>query len=567
MSPNYSGLSRRDFLTGLTAAGVALGASALTPRAFAGEVAKTDVRLNAYENALPTEMSYAPMRKAKCPGPHGPIAFEDRMFSSSDITQTEEVDVLVIGAGIAGLMAAFKAADAGAKTLCVEKMTKGRGCFECFGAYNAQVQKDAGVEVDPAQLLDEIYRSAYWRTRPEPARTYVYNSGEATDFWQEILNRGENGFVISKVEQEPNTNGMPVIDSELGFYDSPSLPADAAVRSGLSGIYVCKEMAEIAKHTDNLEIRYSAPAVQLIKTDNRVSGAYIKQDTSYIQVNAKKGVILATGGYDANPEMMEAWVHPEDYASSSWWNPGWGTTGDGHMMGLHIGAQMDSLPQPVMNFRWGNPSSFYDARIWTAIWLAINVNPAGKRYVNEDLPFQAVSNAQNAQPGYGKNCWQIFDDTMLGMSEEESAAAAAAMEEFIKSGWAYKADSLEKLARKAGIDADGLAQTVDDFNRYKEQDKDEEFNRFMGNCAPFTGKTYYALTTNSCILATVGGLTIDGNCRVLDTEDNVIEGLYAVGNASGNFFAGNYPRHIPGTSIGRAITFGYVAARHAVEGE
>ena len=68
------------------------------------------------------------------------------------------------------------------------------------------------------------------------------------------------------------------------------------------------------------------------------------------------------------------------------------------------------------------------------------------------------------------------------------------------------------------------------------------------------------------ILASVGGLMVDGSCRVLDTGDQVIEGLYAVGNASGGFFAGNYPRHIPGTSIGRAITFGYVAAEHAVKG-
>ena len=85
-------------------------------------------------------------------------------------------------------------------------------------------------------------------------------------------------------------------------------------------------------------------------------------DGSYGRINAGKGVILATGGYDANPELMEAWTRPEDYATSSWWNPGWGTTGDGHLMGIKVGAQMDPCPQPVMNFRWGNPDSFFDAR-------------------------------------------------------------------------------------------------------------------------------------------------------------------------------------------------------------
>lgn len=553
-------VTRRSFLKGIGLAGLsagALGALGTTGIAFADE----ETAGTAYE-AIATGRE-----KASCPGPRGPVAFEDRTIAASEIVATEECDVLVVGAGIAGLTASLKAAEEGARTVCLEKMTRGRGCFECFGAYDAQAQKDAGIEIDPAQLLDEIYRSAYWRTRPEPANTYVYRSGEATDFWQKMLDKGDNGFVITPVEEAPSTNGMPTIPSELGFYDSPSLPPDAGVRSGYSGIYVCLEMAEVAATYDNLDVRYRMPAVQLVRADGgRVMGVIAKGDEGYVQINAAKGVILATGGYDANPEMMEAWVRPEDYASSSWWNPGWGTTGDGHMMGLAAGAQMDSLPQPVMNFRWGNPDSFYDARVWTPIWLAINVNAQGKRYVNEDLPFQAVSNAQNAQPGFGANCWQIFDDGMLGASDEEIAAAKAALEEFEQKGWAFSASSPRELAAACGIDADGLEQTIATYNEYYANKKDLAFNRFMESVAPFAGETIYALTTNSCVLATVGGLTIDGSCRVLDTDDEVIGGLYAVGNASGNFFAGNYPRHIPGTSIGRAVTFGYVAAEHAVKG-
>lgn len=84
--------------------------------------------------------------------------------------------------------------------------------------------------------------------------------------------------------------------------------------------------------------------------------------------------------------------------------------------------------------------------------------------------------------------------------------------------------------------------------------------------APFTGGHLFAFTTNSNTLATAGGLCIDENCSVLDVKSNPIKGLYACGNASGSFFAGNYPRHIPGTSIGRAVTFGYVAAESAVNG-
>lgn len=555
-------VSRRDFLRGAGAMGVAAGAFALAGSGVAVADEASAAAQGAY--GLATDTAWVPVKKAACPGPRGPVGFEDREIAADELTATEDCDIVVVGAGIGGLMAALKGAEEGASVICVEKMSRGRGCFECFGAVNAKCQE--GTEINKVHLLDEMYRSAYWRVRPEPTRTYVDRSGEATDFWQAMLDKGSNGFVISKVEQDPSTNGMPaitpLIDTELGFYDSPCLPPDAGIRSGYSGIYVCLEMQEVAKLYDNLELRFSTPAVQLVREGDRVTGVIVKNaDGTYGQINAAKGVILATGGYDANPDLMEAWTRPEDYATSSWWNPGWGTTGDGHLMGLKVGAQMDPCPQPVMNFRWGNPDSFFDARTWNAIWFGLLINPEGKRFVREDLPFQSVSNAQNAQPGFGAGCWEVFDDTMMeGMDE-------AAIEEFKARGWLFEGATPQELGAACGIDGDNLAATIERYNGFFTGGVDEDFNRDLATTIPFSGTRFFALTTNSCVLATVGGLTINGDCQVLDVDDKVIGGLYAVGNASGNFFAGNYPRHIPGTSIGRAITFGYVAAEHAVKGE
>lgn len=558
------GVSRRDFLCGAGAMGVAAGALAALSSAGSA-LAAEEVPATAQDTyALAGETAWVPVKKAACPGPRGPVAFEDREIAADEITATEDHDIVVVGAGIGGLMASLKAAEEGADVVCIEKMTRGRGCFECFGAVNASCQK--GIEISKAHLLDELYRSAYWRTRPEPARTYVDRSGEATDFWQAMLDKGANGFVITPVEEAPSSNGMPavttLIPTELGFYDSPCLPPDAGVRSGYSGIYVCLEMQEVAKQYGNLELRFSTPGVQLIREGDRVTGVIARNaDGTYVRLNAAKGVIMATGGYDANPELMEAWTRPEDYATSSWWNPGWGTTGDGHLMGIKVGAQMDPCPQPVMNFRWGNPDSFFDARAWNAIYFGLMINPAGERFVREDLPFQCVSNAQNAQPGYGSGCWQVFDETMIeGMDD-------AAVQEFKDKGWLFEGATPQELGQACGIDPENLAATIERYNGFFEKGVDEDFNRDLATTIPFTGNRFFALTTNSCVLATTGGLTINGNCQVLDVDDKVIEGLYATGNASGNFFAGNYPRHIPGTSIGRAITFGYVAAEHAVKGE
>lgn len=110
-----------------------------------------------------------------------------------------------------------------------------------------------------------------------------------------------------------------IIDSELGFYDSPALPPDAGVRSGLSGVYVCLEMQDVAKTAyDTIDLRFSTPAVQLIADESgAVTGVIAKDSEGYFKADASKDVILATGGYDCNPEMMQAWTRPEDYAYSS----------------------------------------------------------------------------------------------------------------------------------------------------------------------------------------------------------------------------------------------------------
>ena len=129
--------------------------------------------------------------------------------------------------------------------------------------------------------------------------------------------------------------------------------------------------------------------------------------------------------------------------------------------------------------------------------------------------------------------------------------------------------SIAEVAQKAGIDGGALETTINEYNQLfaGAVERDPEYYRYTGNNQAFTGGTYYALLTTNVILATVGGdMATNGSAQVLDTTGAPIEGLYATGNASGSFYSGNYPRHIPGTSVGRAATFGYVAADHMVNG-
>lgn len=185
-------LSRRDFLRGAGLTGAAAAGMLAFPgagKAFADDGAAdaqsteaTDSG-NEYSKALGDDASLCPLRKADFPGPRGPIAFEDRDIAESEISSTEECEVLIIGAGIGGLMGSLKAAEEGAKVITLEKMTEGRSAWESFGAVGAKFQKEQGIDIDPAQLRDEIYRAADWRVDPCSIETYVNRSGEVADFW------------------------------------------------------------------------------------------------------------------------------------------------------------------------------------------------------------------------------------------------------------------------------------------------------------------------------------------------------------------------------------------------
>ena len=568
-------LSRRDFLrgaglTGAAAAGMlafpGAGAAFADDGATATQADGEESAGNLYSRVLGDDASLLPLRKAACPGPRGPIAFEDREIAESEITSTEECEILIVGAGIGGLMGSLKAAVEGANVITLEKMTEGRSAWESFGAVGAKFQKEQGIEIDPAQLRDEIYRAADWRVDPGPIETYVSRSGEMADFWQEMLDKGGSGWQLYKFDQAPNYNGFPVIDSYVNF----KMPEGIST-TWLYGLYVCKELRAVAETYDNLSIRYEMPAVQLVReSGGRVTGCIAKSGDQYVRINASKGVLLATGGYDANPEMMQTWVRPEDYESSSWWNPSWGTTGDGHMMGLKVGADMDSLPHPVMNFSNATPSTFVEKRVYFpgAMNYSIIVNSDGQRFVNENQARQYISNAINKQIRRGKKCYHLFDQAMIASALEKEPSAEQQLERDEEKGHLFRASSLSELAGMIDVDAAALEGTVERYNSFFEDglERDPDYYRYTGNNVAFTGGTYYALVTNSVILATVGGLTINGDTQVLDRDGAVIEGLYATGNVSGNFYAGNYPRHIPGTSVGRAATFGYVAVEHMLKG-
>ena len=546
-------MNRRSFV--ITAAATASTIAAGSTIAFADDAA--GVEGVDYVAALGDGMRGMPVADKGWPlfdDYESPVAFEARQIGADEIAETLECDVLVIGGGVSGLMAAAKAATDGAQVVCVEKMDSGRNQWESVGGYNSFSQKEQGIEVNPAEYVNAIVTAGDYRVRQENVWSFINNSGAAIDFMQEVLDRSTSGIKIRATNEEGD-----VVKGEHTFDNT-------GATSWLLGPFVMDALNEAIATYDNIDMRFKTAGVQLLQDgDGRVTGAIVKNmdDGTYAQVNASKGVVLSCGGYEMNPKMIEAWCRPEDFSTTSMSSTGTGSTGDGHMMGLSAGAGMDPLPHCTMSFGGGYPEN---GQFFHAFRNGIYVNARGERFVNEGLMFNFTASAINTN-AYRGGVWTIIDQSFIDAMAEKTGTdvMGTTVKDYTEAGWMVSADTVEELADKIGVDAGRLAATVEKWNGYfdEAEPQDAEYLRDLSSCQRFDTAPYYAVMTNSSFLVTVSGLTIDPDSRVLDKNEQPIVGLFATGNTSGGMFADQYPRNLPSTSVGRAVTTGFVAGRTA----
>ena len=546
-------MNRRSFV--ITAAATASTIAAGSTIAFADDAA--GVEGVDYVAALGDGMRDMPVADKGWPlfdDYEGPVAFEARQIGADEIAETLECDVLVIGGGVSGLMAAAKAATDGAQVVCVEKMDSGRNQWESVGGYNSFSQKEQGIEVNPAEYVNAIVTAGDYRVRQENVWSFINNSGAAIDFMQDVLDRSASGIKIRATNEEGDA-----VKGEHTFDNT-------GATSWLLGPFVMDALNEAIATYDNIDMRFKTAGVQLLQdSDGRVTGAIVKNmdDGTYAQVNASKGVVLSCGGYEMNPKMVEAWCRPEDFSTTSMSSTGTGSTGDGHMMGLSAGAGMDPLPHCTMSFGGGYPEN---GQFFHAFRSGIYVNARGERFVNEGLMFNFTASAINTN-AYRGGVWTIIDQSFIDAMAEKTGTdvMGTTVKDYTDAGWMVSADTVEELADKIGVDAERLAATVEKWNGYfdEAEPQDAEYLRDLSSCQRFDTAPYYAVMTNSSFLVTVSGLTIDPDSRVLDRNEQPIAGLFATGNTSGGMFADQYPRNLPSTSVGRAVTTGFVAGRTA----
>ena len=334
-----------------------------------------------------------------------------------------------------------------------------------------------------------------------------------------------------------------------------------------------------------VQLMGSAPARELVKEDGAVRGAILDTPEGRLHVEARRGVVLACGGFPQDSERKKRlFKHPEHFSPA----PA-GNTGDGLRLAQSVGAKLDeSLPNaaawvPVSRVPRANGSfGLFPHFIDRAKPGVIAVTRQGRRFVNEGNSYhdfvQGLFAASERQIEQGEEvcAWLITDHRAiraygLGFVKPRPLPLGT----HLASGYLLRAESFAELAQKAGIDGAGFETQVAEYNREAREGKDPAFgkggtayNRFYGDTdispnpciAPLAQPPYYAVKVVVGDLGTYAGVAANGNAQVLDADNKIIPGLYAAGNDMASIMGGNYPG--PGITLGPAMTFGWIAGRH-----
>lgn len=486
----------------------------------------------------------------------------------SEITETIEADVVVVGAGIAGVNAAWAAAEAGAEVIVLEQMDTWSGRGWEAAALNTKTQKEHGVTIDPSEAVRHHMLFSGEKVSRELVSVWANRSGEVFD---EIIDRfaQEGHTTVLSTRATPESALTPFPNAEFQtahrFGDEGYNAPDG--RQIMTRAVECMEKWATQAGAD---FRYSTKAEQLVRADGGkgriVSVVATDPSGAYVEFAARNGVILATGDASGDDDMVEALTDFALRCQTRDYYPLGANKGDGLKMGIWAGGAPQKATPAQMKQHTAVDDMILD--IEGLYWLM--VNNKGNRFMNEAENFGIQCNAYLMQPK--GEVWMICDSLYKEKSEITMPGAYPddvdeKLAKVVASGEVLKADTIEELADMIGAPRENLVATVEERNRAAAEGVDPEYGTPAKYLVSIDTPPYYASPVESCFELLLYGLNVDSNSQVCDSDDVPIEGLYAIGNVQGNFFANDYSFSLPGISHGRAITFGHLVGKALAQGK
>lgn len=444
-------------------------------------------------------------------------------------TLAESYDVVVVGAGGGGMAAAIAAKDAGANVAIFEKMPiAGGNTLKSSAGMNAsetKFQKEQGIEDSNDNFFAETLKGGKDSNDQELLRYFVDNSAAAID-WLDSLGIRLNNLTT--------TGGMSVQRTHR--------PEDGSAVGG----YLVEGLVRNVKERD-IPLFVNANVVEITQADGAVSGIKVELGGEIKEIKAK-AVILATGGFGANLDMVSE-LKPElkGFVTTNQE----GSTGDGIKMAQALGAEVVDLDQIQIHPTVEQETAYLITEAVRGEG-AILVSQEGKRFFNELETRDKVSAAIIELPEH--YAYVIADDALKGRVK--------AIEKYEEKGLVVKANTIEELAKALEIPAENLSATLEAWNASVEAKEDKEFGRTTGMDNALTTAPYYAIKVAPGVHHTMGGLKINTNAQVLNTEGEPIKGLYASGEVTGGIHGSN---RIGGNAVADIIIFGRQAGTQSAE--
>ncbi len=481
----------------------------------------------------------------------------------TDIAETKDYDIVIVGAGLAGCSAAEAAARNGVSVAVLERTDQIQIRGVDVGHIGSKYHLNNGFDLDPRMAAKLLHLWSHQTTNYNLIYTWASRSGQVFDYIEELV--AKYGYYMVPALSGTAKYGWDTLPERWRIYpDAVSFVKGDEVGSNRpDGKSVNWNLGEslLNSATENgAEFIFDTHAQLVGSAASGITGVIATgPDGSYIQYNAAKGVILATGDVCGNQEMIDAFAPICNRADANVYAPVGGNTGDALLMGCWAGAAISKAPPAPMVHQFTMESFATNLTSFYMSWLAVDKN--GERYGSE-LPFEPyLTNARMNTPG--NLAWSIFDaDYPVYMQkqwptkyEELLAGQTEAIEAQLGNNF-FRADTLDELAAAINVPADALKASVERYNGMFAKGEDTDFDVPAQFLSEIKTAPFYAVANVCSVLVIINGLHVNDDSQVCTEDDTPIKGLFAVGNAQGDFFGVDYPVHCPGISHGRCVTFG-----------